>query len=89
VRVIASDHFIAAAAMGEYSQLVTEDPGRHEQGIFLSQHVGGEALELDDGGIVLIDVIPYFGGGHGLTHRGGGLGDGVAAQVNPRHSGTR
>ena len=49
---------------------------------FAAEDFGGASFELVDRGIFAVDVVAYFGRGHGRAHGGRGAGDGVAAQID-------
>ena len=48
----------------------------------LAGQLGGALLERDDRRVVLEHVVADLGVGHGAAHLGGGLRDGVGAQVD-------
>ena len=60
-------------------------PDGDEQAGFLAEQLGRALLEGVDGRVVAEDVVADLGLGHRPAHPGGGLGDGVAAQVDPGH----
>ena len=79
------NHLVAAAAPGEGGDEVAHGAAGGEQAGFLSEQGGGAFLEGVDGGIFAEDIIAQFGGGHSAAHFVGGVGNGVATQVNRVH----
>ena len=63
-------------------EFVAHGAGGDEEGGFFAEEFGGGKLELGDGGVIAEDVVADRGFGHGFAHGGGGLGDGVAAEVD-------
>jgi len=61
VGIVARDHFVAAAAVGEDGELIAEHAGGYEQGRFLAEQVGGQLLQLDDRGVVAVNVVADLG----------------------------
>ena len=62
-------------------RLVSHGSGDNIQARFAPENFRRPFLEAIDRGILAVDVIPHLGVVHGLSHRGGRLGDGVAAQI--------
>ena len=87
MRLLADDVFVAALAVGHQSEQVAHGPGRYEERRGEAQARRQFGLQAVDRGVLAIDVVAQFGRGHGFAHAGGGLGDGVAAQVDDRHGG--
>ena len=62
--------------------LVGHDPGGDEEGGGLAHPLGVGLLERVDGRVLAVVVVADLGLGHGPAHLGGGLGDGVAAEID-------
>ena len=75
-------HLIARLRVQPHGKLVGHRPGRHKHRRLLAQKLGGEPLQLIDGGIIAKDIIADRGLGDRPPHRGRGLRDGIAAQVD-------
>ena len=73
------------AQVGHLGDEVAHRPGGDEQAGLLAEQLGGAFLEGVDGRVVAEDVVADLGLGHRPAHRRRGLGDGVAAQVDPGH----
>ena len=82
---LAHNHLVAAAAPGQGGNQVAHGAAGGEQARFLSHHFGGAFLQGVDGGVFAKDVVADFGRGHGPAHLVGGVGNGVAPQVNCSH----
>lgn len=82
VRATPDDDFGAAVAVGEEGDEVAHRSAGDKERGFFANAVGGERLEAIDGGVFAKDVVAHLGAGHGLTHGGGGLSDGVGAEVD-------
>ena len=65
-------------------RLVPHGPGDNIQARFAPEDFRRPILKAVDRGILAVDVIPHLGVVHGLAHRGGRLGDGIAAQIYNR-----
>ena len=85
VGLVSHDDLIAALAVGEDGHQVAHGAAGHEEAGFLAEHLGSAFLEAVDGGVFAVDVVADLGASHGLPHGLGGLGDGVAAQVDDAH----
>jgi hypothetical protein len=49
---------------------------------FRAEHSGGKGFEFVDGWIIAIDIVAYLGGSHGVAHREGRAGDGIASEID-------
>ena len=87
VVLAAGDRLLAAREVGHLGDQVAHRPRRDEQAGFLAEQLRRALLEGVDGRVVAEDVVADLGLGHRPPHRRGGLGDGVAAQVDPGHGG--
>ena len=85
VVLAARDGLLAAREVGHLGDEVAHRPGRDEEAGFLAEQLGGALLEGVDRRVVAEDVVAELGLGHRPAHRRGGVGDGVAAQVDPWH----
>ena len=79
------DGLLAAGEVGHLGDEVAHRPAGDEQAGFLAEQLGGALLERDDRRVVAEDVVAELGLGHRAAHRRRGVGDGVAAQVDPWH----
>jgi hypothetical protein len=82
MRLLAHDDFLAALAMRHHRGEVRLRAGGKEEPRLHAEALGGDLVQAIDGGIVAEDVVADLGLGHGAAHGLGGLGDGVAAQVD-------
>jgi len=71
--------------VGHQRQQVAHGAGRDEQRSGKAQALGQLGFEVIDAGVFAIHVIAADGSSHRVPHAGGGLGHGVAAQVDHRH----
>ena len=85
VVLAAGDGLLAAGEMGHLGDEVALRAGAHEQPGFLAEQLRGTFLERDHGRVVAEHVVAELCLGHRPAHRRGGVGDGVAAQVDPWH----
>jgi hypothetical protein len=85
VRLLSDEVFVAALAVRHEPDQVALRAGRHVDRGLLAEHLREGGLEAVDGGVLAVDVVPHVGRGHGGTHPGGGLGDGIAAQIDELH----
>src|SRR6185369_13010864 len=83
VGVLAVLVFVPPAAVGQQGDQVGLRAAWREQGGFVAEDFRGVGLQGVDRWVVAVDVVAHLGGEHGFKHRGAGLGDGVAAQVDP------
>jgi hypothetical protein len=82
VRLLADDVFVATAAVRKDRAQVALRAGRHEQRRLEAQQRGDLFLQRVDARVGAEDVVAQRRRHHGLAHRGRGLRDGVAAQVD-------
>ena len=85
VVLAAGDRLLAAREVGHLGDEVAHRPRGDEQAGFLAEQLGGAFLEGVDRRVVAEDVVADLGLGHRPAHRRRGVGDGVAAQVDPGH----
>ena len=85
VRARIADDFLAM--LGEHLDPdgVAHGAGGDEQGGLFPGDLGGALFQAVDGGVLAVDVVPHLGFHHGAPHGGGGLGHGIAAQVDGVH----
>ena len=89
VSVLSHEKFIAASAMRHQGRQIALRAGREEQRARKPEALGNDCLQAIDGRIISVHIIAHFGSGHGRSHARGGLGDGVAAQIDSmRHGAT-
>jgi hypothetical protein len=89
VGILAHQKFIAASAMSHQGRQIALRAGREEQRTRKPEALGDHRLQAIDGRIVSVHIIAHFGGRHGRPHARGGLGHGVAAQIDSmRHGAT-
>jgi hypothetical protein len=62
--------------------LVAHGAGRQEERGFAPESFGSATLEQVDGGVLAIDIVANFSGGHGGTHFRCGTGHSVGTQIN-------
>ena len=82
VGVAAADDGVPPPGVGHDGQLVAHGAGGDKKGGFLAGKLRRQLLQAVDGGVVTIDIVPHRGLGHGPAHLRGGLGDGVAADID-------
>ena len=88
VRLLPSDVFIAAPAMGQQGDEVGLCAAGGEQGGFHAQQGRGLFLESGYSGILSIDIVAHLGLRHGLAHGCAGSGHRITAQIDC-HAGPR
>ena len=79
---LADDVLVAAAAMGHQTAQIALRAGGHEQRGLKAQQRGNFFLQGVDRGVIAKHIVAQRRGHHGLAHGRGGLGDGIAAQIN-------
>ena len=80
--LLADQVFVAPLAVRQQSEQITHGAAGHEESGFQAQIARQTLFQAGDGGVFAVDVIAQLGGQHGLTHGRGGLGDGIAAQID-------
>ena len=65
-----------------HRELVAARAAGHEETGLLAQQRGDPRFKGVDAGIVAVAVVPNLRGGHGGAHGLGGLGHGVAAEID-------
>ena len=78
-----AEYFLAGTGVQLDGDLVAHGAGGNEDCGFAAEDFGGASFQAVDGGVLSVDVIADFGGGHGTAHFVAGQGNGVAAKVNP------
>jgi hypothetical protein len=63
---------------------VSHGPGGDKQRRFFQENFGRALLEAVHGGVFPVDIVTHFGVRHGAAHLLGGLGHGVASQIDKR-----
>ncbi|MCY1234821.1 hypothetical protein D9M72_474120 [compost metagenome] len=87
VGLLADDVLVTAFTVSHQPQQVAHGAGRYEERGLEAQALGEARFQTVDAGIFAIDIVAQLGALHGFAHAGGGLGDGVATQVDQAHSG--
>jgi len=87
VGLLADDVFLAALTVSHQRQQVAHGAGGYEQRRGKAQALGQFGLQAVDAGVFTVDIVATDGAGHRVEHAGGGLGHGVAAQVDHGHQG--
>ena len=82
VRLGVQEDLVAALRQGVQRDLVGHRPGGAEERRLLAEQLGRLVLQAVDGRVVLEDVVPDLGLGHGAAHLGAGLRHRVAAHVD-------
>ncbi len=82
VRLLADDVLVAALAMREDRAEIALGAGGHEQRRLEAEQVGDLLLQRVDARVVGEDIVAERRREHGFAHRGGWLGDRVAAKVD-------
>ena len=82
VRRRLGDDLAAPRHVRHLAHQVAHRAAGHEQAGLLAEQLGGALLERDDGRVVPEHVVADLGIGHGAAHLGGGVRDGVGAQVD-------
>jgi hypothetical protein len=85
MRHLADDVFITALAVRKNCAKIALRPGRHKQRSFKAEHGSNLLLQRIHRRIVAKHIIAEWRSHHRLAHRGRGLGDGIATQVNSSH----
>jgi hypothetical protein len=85
VRHLADQVFITTLAMRHQATQVALSAGGHIQRGIFAQHLCDAGLQRVHRRVVTKNIVTQRRSGHGRTHAGCGLGDGVAAQVNGLH----
>jgi hypothetical protein len=65
-----------------YGNEIAHAASGDEKSRFFIEDFGSALLEIVDGGVLAVNVVTNFSGGHGAAHFFAGTCDGVAAQVN-------
>jgi len=81
------DVFVTTFAMTHQGEQVALRPRRNEQCGGETEFPGEALLQGIDRGVLAVDVVTDRRAQHGFAHGLGGLGDGVAAQVDHWHGG--
>ena len=79
---LVGDDLVAQPAMDPDGGLVAHGAARHENRVFLAQDLANAVAQAVDGGILVLLLVAHLCLGHGLAHAGGGLGFGVAVEVD-------
>ena len=79
---LADDIFVPPSAVGHDADEVGLGAACSENSCLKTKQLGTIVFQSGDCWVVPVDIIAYFGLGHGLAHCPCGLGDGVAAQVD-------
>ena len=77
-----ADDLLAGAGVEADGDLVAHGAGGDEDGGFPGEDLGGARFEVVDGWVFGVDVVADLGVRHGLAHGRGGLGEGVAAEID-------
>lgn len=77
-----AENLLTGTGVEADGDLVAHGAGGDEDGGFAGEDFGGAAFEQIDGGIFAIDVIADDSLSHGGAHGGGGLGEGIAAEID-------
>ncbi len=80
--VAAADDVVPPLCVGHNRQLVPHGAGGDKKGGLLAGFFRRQGLQAVDGGVVAVDVVPHRGLGHHPAHLRGGLGNGIAADVD-------
>ena len=70
VRALLDDQLAAALAEDRERDLVAHRRGRQVDRLFVPEQRGCAPLELEDGGILALLLVPHLRGRHRLAHRG-------------------
>ncbi len=76
------DNFITGLGMGLDAELVGHGTGRDKQSCFIAEKIGGHVLQAIDRRVFAKDIVADLSVCHGLSHLGGGLGYGIATQID-------
>ncbi len=69
VRLIAQNHLVSPAAVGQLTDEVGHRSAGHKKPGFLPEPFGRQFLQTSDGGIFAEDIVSDFRRRHCLTHR--------------------
>ena len=82
MRALLDDQLAATLPEDRERDLVAHRRGRQVHRLLVPEELGGTALELEDGGILALLLVPHLGGRHRLAHRGRRLRRGVGAEID-------
>jgi hypothetical protein len=77
-----ADNLLTMLGVHANGNLITHGAGGDQQRCLAAKNLRRPVFQTIDRGIFPINVIAYFGRGHGSSHGGRGTGDGIAAQVD-------
>ncbi len=86
VGALTAQHLGARHTECAQRELVGHRARRHVQRGVLAEQRGGQRLQPPDGRVLAVAVVADLGVGHRRAHLRRGRGDGVGAEVDPRHA---